>query len=46
MKKKHKSKRSEKWEWIIDLLMFVPELIIIPIRLAFRGAISLLRYWN
>jgi hypothetical protein len=41
-----KKKKGIVWEWIGDILLFIPELIIIPFRLLFRGLAALIRYWN
>ncbi|MFC4023663.1 hypothetical protein ACFOUV_07655 [Oceanobacillus longus] len=41
-----KKKKGSAWDWIMDILLFIPELIIIPFRLLFRGVAALFKYWN
>lgn len=45
-KKNKKHPKEERDHWFIDLLVSIPELIIYPIRLLFRGVTSLIKHWN
>ena len=44
--RKENKKKGSAWNWIADVLLFIPELIIIPFRLLFRGVAALIKYWN
>ncbi|SFE35242.1 hypothetical protein [Alteribacillus iranensis] len=41
-----KVRKEGKWDWVVDVLLFIPELIIIPIRLVFRGIFGLFKHWG
>ncbi|WP_176330287.1 hypothetical protein [Oceanobacillus rekensis] len=41
-----KKKKGSVWDWFVDILLFIPELIIIPFRLIFRGLAALIKFWN
>ncbi|WP_281418653.1 hypothetical protein [Desertibacillus haloalkaliphilus] len=42
MKRKQR-KREGKWNWIIDVFLFITELLLTPIRLLVRGILGLLK---
>ena len=41
-----KTKKESKWDRFIDTLLFIPELLFIPIKFIFRGVLSLFKNWS
>ncbi|WP_240377061.1 hypothetical protein [Bacillus piscicola] len=38
-----RKQKERKWDGILDLILFVPEMILMPIKLIFRGLAHLIR---
>ncbi|WP_163969215.1 hypothetical protein [Oceanobacillus halotolerans] len=45
MSRKRKKQKEGKWDWVLDIIFTVPELIIAFIRIIIRGILSVIRSW-
>ncbi|MFD2762370.1 hypothetical protein [Lentibacillus juripiscarius] len=41
-----RNKKKRKWDWLLEVLSYVPELLIESIKLVARGIVSIFKHWS